>query len=314
MDIAPGRSYGDAVTTPPDPQREGQQPDQGDRDGQGAYDPAGQYPDQDVRGARSVPGQEYPPYGDQAAAAPPQGGPPDPGQGQYGAPAPPYDQGQYGQPPYGQPQYGPGQYGRPPYGQPQYGPGQYGEPQYGQPQYGQRYPGSPYPYNPYGAGQEPAGLDGGAEPAPRPGIMHLALVLLTLSTLPFLLSAMVLLLAPAATFLTPDVVDAVADVDPTFDPAGLLPLVRIFGGLLLGLALLYVLLAVLAHRGANVARITLTVLTVLFDLLLLLAAAGGFAVDPVSALILLVVVAMSVAGVVLMYLPRSSRFFATPRR
>jgi hypothetical protein len=255
VDIAPGRSYGGAVTTPSDPQRQGQQPDPG-RSGPGGYGDQPPYPGQ--YGGQQAPGQPYP--------------------GQ-----------QYGQ-----------QYGQQPYPEQQ---GQYGAPA-----------GGGYPYNPY-ASQYPAGLDdAGPSPAPRPGIMVLSLVLLILSALPFLVGGVLLLLLQldADTFPPEFGVDeALADAQLTFDT--FLSAIRVVGAIMLVLALLYVTFAVLAFVGRNWARIVLTVMSVLFTLLLLLAVVGG-ASDPVSLIFTLLVLGAVVAGTVLLYLRASNQFFANPRR
>ena len=236
---------------------------------------------------------QYPQYGSPA----PYGAP-----AQYGAPSP------YAQPgqdaPYGQPgQYGsgqPGAYG--PYGQQ---PGPYVP--YGS-QYGQ------YAYTPYGT-PYPAGLDdGGLEPAARPRIMVLSLVLLILSALPFLAFGAVLLLLPidANTIPQVDIQGQLAEAGITIET--LVSVLRVFGAIALVLALLYVTFAVLAFLGRNWARIVLTIMTAGFALLLLAGVAGGGASDPSSLTFLLLVLAAAVGGTVILFLPDANRFFAGPRR
>lgn len=313
-----GRLYGGAVSTPPDPQRGGPPPEQDSASGSSER-PKDEQPDQQAGGATP---QNQPQYQPQNPYAQPGQYGQQPGQygGQYGA-----DQyGQYGQP--GQPyQYGSGQ-------QPQYGQApQYGQtPQYGQqqPGYGQQGPygsqpyGSSYnyaaqpAYSPYGTSQPyPAGLDDrGVDGASRPGIMVLSLVLLILSALPFLLvGALALILA------TPDVIPPEVLNDPRFAEQGLTPelivsAARVGGGIIAGLALLYVIFAVQAFRGRNWARVLVTVMTIGFALMLLLGLFGGTASDAGSLVFLVLVLAASVGGTVLMFMPAAAKFFAHPKR
>lgn len=267
------------VSTPHDPQREGQQPDQGQ------------------------PG----PYGQPGGA-----GRPDP----YGQPAP---AGDYGQPvPYGQPdpsgQSGQtGQYGRA--GQQ---PGQYGSQPYGgQPYGGQPYTGDAgqYAYNPYGTAY-PAGLgQDEVEPVRRPGIMVLSLVLLILAALPFLAVGGLLVAVPfdaASLPLDAATEQQLAESGVTLDT--LVSALRVFGGVVFALALAYIAFAVLAFRGRNWARIVLTILTVGFALLLLGGVFAGGVVDIGSTAFLLLVLGASVAGTVILFLREPSRFFTSPQR
>jgi hypothetical protein len=331
VDTGTARSYGDAVSTPHDPQHGGQHPDKG---ADGGQQPGQEQPGQSGAGQF---GQEPGQYGQQ----PTQYG--RPGQsGQYGQQPAQYGQsgqsGQYGQQPaqYGQPgqsgqsgqqpaQYGqPGQYGQqpPPYGQqpPPYGqqPGQYGSRPYpGQPYGGQPYSGDKdaYAYSPYGGTPYPAGLDDDVQPARRPGIMILSLVLLILSALPFVAGGALLLLIPLdASAIPPQLLE-----DPRLTSAGATPdllinLIRTAGVLMLVLAVLYILFAVLAFRGRNWARILLAVMTVGFTLLLLSGLFSGAGSDTPSLLFLLFVVGASVGGVVLLFIPDSSRFVSSRRR
>jgi len=252
------------VSTPYDPQREGQQPEPGPYGG----------------GQQGQDGTQQP--------------------GQYGQPDP-YTAGQPG--PYGQQ---PGPYGAQPY------PGQ----QHGEQQYSGAYPapsGPGYAYNPYGT-PYPAGLgDSEVQPVVRPGIMVLSLVLFVLSTLPFLVAAAFLLLVPLdAQNIPPELLNSPELADAGVTPDLLISVLRVGGAILLVIALLYVLFAVLAFQGRNWARIVVTVLTAGFTLLLLSGVAG--AGDLASLVFLLLVLAASVAGTVILFLPDSSRFFASRRR
>ena len=310
MDSRWGPIYGDAVSTPSDPQRGGPKPDSTPDAGQpersAGEQPAGEpapYP---------PPGQ----YGGQYGAQP----------GQYGNPQGQYPPNQYGGQygsgqPYGQPpQYG-GQYGQnPQYGQqPAYGPpGGYNNPPYSP--YGNQPYGSPegqagYAYSPYGTpAPYPAGLDdGGSADNPRPGVMVGALILLILSALPFLIIGALMALAVGTDVLPPEILN-----DPRFTEAGLTPelvvsAVRLGGGVMAVVALLYLLFAVLAFRGRNWARVMVTVMTVGFALLLLSGVVTGTAGDAGSLGVLLAIVALCVGGTVLMYLPASTRFFANQK-
>jgi hypothetical protein len=289
------------VSTPSDPRSGGHQAD----------DQPGAAPSSDGPGQPATPGQheQYGQPGQYGQQPYPQPG--QPGQQPYGQP------GQYGQgPPYnpyaqqGQPQYGqPGQYG-------QYGgqPGQYA--QYGQPQaynpYGQ--PGQ-YAGSPFGAGAAGLGSDDGA-PVSRPGLMVLSLVLLILSSLPFLLIGVVLLVIP----LDPSQLPPGYNIEEQLQQANvtveaLVTGLRTGGVIILVLAVLYVLFAVLAFMGRNWARIVVTIMTVLFaGLMLLFVVSGMTSGDVVSGLLFLVPVVMIVGAVVVMFLPESNRWFQGARR
>jgi hypothetical protein len=313
-----GRLYGGAVSTPSDPQRGGPPPEQDSASGSSER-PKDEQPDQQA--GEPTP-QHQPQYQQQNPYAQP---------GQHGQ-----QPGQYGADQYGQPyQYGSGQqpqYGQaPPYGQtPQYGQqqpgygqqGPYGSQPYGSQPYGSQPYGSSYnyaaqpAYSPYGTSQPyPAGLDDrGVDGASRPGIMVLSLVLLILSALPFLLvGALALILA------TPDVIPPEVLNDPRFAEQGLTPelivsAARVGGGIIAGLALLYVIFAVQAFRGRNWARVLVTVMTIGFALMLLLGLFGGTASDAGALVFLVLVLAASVGGTVLMFMPAAAKFFAHPRR
>jgi hypothetical protein len=280
------------VSTPSDPQRGDRQHDEGRQGGQQGAQPG-------QPGPYAAPGQPSQ-YGQYGAA----------GQHPYGYPGHP---GQYGQP--GQP----GQYGQP--GQP----GQYGEPsgyggQYGQ--QGQAYGAQGgYVYNPYGTTPStyPAGLGtDDSEPAKRPGIMILSLVLLLLSALPWLVGGVAALVTPVDVGALPPSVteEQLEQAGVTADELLSLmrDLVRVVGGAFLVLALLYVLFAVLAFMGRNWARIVLTIMTVLFALpLLAFSAFVGTAGDPVGLVFVLAITAASVGGTILLFVPAASRYFSRAR-
>jgi hypothetical protein len=281
------------VSTPSDPQRGDQQDEQGPQGGQQGAQPG-------QPGSYGAPGQPAAPYG----AA---------GQHAYGYPGQPGQQGPYGQPgQYGQPTQ-PGQYG--PYGQSAGYGGQYG-------QQGQAYGAQGgYIYNPYGTTPStyPAGLGTeDSEPAKRPGIMILSLVLLVLSALPWLIGGVAALVAPVDVGALPPSVteEQLEQAGVTADELVSLmrDLVRVVGGAFLVLALLYVLFAVLAFMGRNWARIVLTIMTVLFALpLLAFSAFVGTAGDPVGLVFVLAITAASIGGTILLFVPAASRYFSSAR-
>jgi hypothetical protein len=336
--------YGDAVSTPSDPQRGGQQPESAPDSGR-LEKPAAEQP-----GEQGNPEAGHPSAGGHYGQQP---APQQPGQygqpsgGQYGGPA--YGGSQYPQPgqyasnqyPHqgqypNQNQYGPHQYGTgqpygqaPQYGQsPQYGqapeygqqqkPGQqpvYGQPGYGSQPYGAGSYGQPA-YSPYGTPPPyPAGLsDSDVESTSRPGIMGLALALLILSALPFLAVGALMAIVASSSIFPPEILN-----DPRIAEAGitaetLVSFVRVVGVVMAGIALLYVVFAVQAFRGRNWARVMVVVMTIGFVLLLLFSLLGGTAGDASSLIFLVAVLAASVGGTVLLFLPASARFFANPRR
>jgi hypothetical protein len=143
--------------------------------------------------------------------------------------------------------------------------------------------------------------------------MVLSLILLILSTLVFLLAGVAVLLVPLDTAsLTP----VLAQVDPTgqFDPAQLVTLIRVIGGVFTAFALLYILFAVFAFLGRNWARIAVTVLTVGFVLLLAAGLVGGGATTGTTLGVTLAIIAAAVVGTGILYQPAVRRYFANPRR
>lgn len=171
----------------------------------------------------------------------------------------------------------------------------------------------PPAYNPYG-GSYPAGLDQVSEsPAQRPGLMVLALVLMILAALPFLVAGVSGLAGVDAESISSEMLK-----NPQLAAAGATPelvnsLLRVVSGVLLVGSLLYLVLAVVAFRGRNWARIAVSVLSAGFALLLLAGLAGAGGVAGGLGLILFVLVAV-LGGVVILYLPDANRYFAAPRR
>ena len=202
----------------------------------------------------------------------------------------------------------------PQYPQNPYGPGSSGVP----PQFGAGYPpparqeNVTYPYGgpfPAGTGPQYAGQAG----ATRPGSVVTALVLLLVSPALFLVVGLFLTLTP----LTPDMFPPEAGIDEALRGSGLtmdqlLSALRTFGSVLALLALLYSVLAVVSFLGKLGALITLTVLTVLFDLFWLLALVSA-AANPLGAILPVIVLATSVAGVWLMFSTSARAWFAAKR-
>lgn len=172
----------------------------------------------------------------------------------------------------------------------------------------------PLVYNPYGGvaypptyptyPTPPAGLgpDDMATPARRPGSVHLGLVLLLVSALPYLLVGLLALVGAGdvAAAVPPEQLDQLRALG--VDPEQLL---RTTGVVMLAVALLFVLLAVLAWTGRGWARALLTAMTAGFALLVvgsLVAASGqGVPVDGASLLVIAGPLALAVVGLVLMF-------------
>ena len=147
-----------------------------------------------------------------------------------------------------------------------------GPPQYSQPPVRDRGPTDPaaeppYVYNPYGNfpypasyPSSPAGL--GPEqvlpPPRRPGSLHLALLLVVLSALPYLLVGLLAVVGAgqAAAALPPEDLAQIQELGVDLEQ-----LVRVTGFVLVATALVYLLLGVLAWTGRRWARGLLTALT-----------------------------------------------------
>jgi hypothetical protein len=147
-------------------------------------------------------------------------------------------------------------------------------------------------------------------PAARPGIMVLALVLLIVSTLPAILGGFMVILAPGELV---DLAGTPAQLEQ-LRAAGVQPesVVAFGGAFVLGIALLYVLFAVLAFTGRNWARIVVAIMTAGFTLMTL--ATGVTGLPPAELAFTLVMVGAAIAGTVILFMPEPSRWFTTPRR
>ena len=142
--------------------------------------------------------------------------------------------------------------------------------------------------------------------------MILSLVLLILSSLPFLAAGVLLLAAPLNVAAIPP------EYEQQLSQAGLTPemavsALRGVAAVILVVAVLYVLFAVLTFLGRNWARIILTIMTVGFTLLMLVSMFTGAAADTGSLVFILVIVAASVGGTIITFLPEPSRWFRSAR-
>lgn len=204
-----------------------------------------------------------------------------------------------------------------------------------------RYPPAQYPsgyaeqptthlaYNPYGqqfpaVEQYPQGYPM-PEPARRPAGMVVALLLHLLSALPFLAGAAALI-AGSASVRSMLPADQLAEFEQLtgVDPFAVLYGFAAFLGVV---ALLFLLFAVLAFVRRNVARVLVTLMTLVFVVLTGLAVfaglAGGVVTDPslggtgelVGGLIVLAAPALlALVGTILLFTPAANRFYRTRRR
>ncbi len=91
----------------------------------------------------------------------------------------------------------------------------------------------------------------------------------------------------------------------------LVGLLRASGAVLTGLSVVYLVIVVIGFLGHGWARILTAVMTGGLAVLLLLVVLSAFAVDPLSAVFLLVPLVLSVAGIILWFVPRASRWYAS---
>ena len=180
----------------------------------------------------------------------------------------------------------------------------------------------PYVYNPYGnfaypsSYPTPAGLGPGAEPPParRPGSMHLALLLVIVSALPYVLVGLAAVAGAgqAASVLPPEDLAQLQQLG-----IDIAQVVRTTGLVIAAVALLYVLLGVLAWTGRGWARALLAATTAGFVLMavasVLAAGSQGLALNGASVLILVVPIVVALAGVALMFGGAARDWFARRR-
>ena len=168
----------------------------------------------------------------------------------------------------------------------------------------------PYAYSPYGTPYTATP----PEPmptAPRPRLLIAVPVLMVLAALPFLLFGALFVAAPVAG-IAQEVL-----ASPNMQAAGatealVVSAVRVLGGVILGVALLYLVFGFLAFAGRNWARIITAVLTGGFVLLLVagLVVSGG-AIDTITlASVLLVLILGAVA---ILFSPGVNAWYAARR-
>jgi hypothetical protein len=167
----------------------------------------------------------------------------------------------------------------------------------------------PYAYSPYGS-PYPAPPEHRPS-APKPRLLVVAPVLLVLASLPFLLFGALFVAAP---------LDAIAQevlASPNMQQAGatkelVVSAIRLVGGVVLAVAVLYVVVGFLAFAGRNWARTTTAVLTLGFVFLLVAALVlSGGAVDTIalaSGLLLLIL-----GAVAILFSPRANAWYAARR-
>jgi len=139
--------------------------------------------------------------------------------------------------------------------------------------------------------------------------MHVSLVLLILAAvLPGLVGALLLVVS----FGSESSLGSLGDqLNVTGSIVGI---VRVIGASFFLLAIAYIVFSVIAYRGRNWARIVVTVLTALFDIVLVLGLVGGNNQTVGGLLVAGGIIVASIVGVVLMYLPKSAAFFAAASR
>jgi hypothetical protein len=167
----------------------------------------------------------------------------------------------------------------------------------------------PYAYSPYGK-PYPA-LPEHVPAVRRPRLLVVAPVLMALAALPFLLFGALFVAAP---------VEAIAQevlASPNMQQAGatkelVVSAMRILGGIILGVAVVYLVFGFLAFAGRNWARIAAAVLTAGFALLLVAAIVmSGGALDTITlAFVLLLLV---VGALVILFSPGANAWYAARR-
>lgn len=170
-----------------------------------------------------------------------------------------------------------------------------------------------YAYSPYGSQFQGGGPAGGPSVpirVARPAVLWIGLALVVLSTVPFLLTGVLLLIAqlnPAA--VSPEFMTRITESGFTLDQA--VQAVRALGGVMVGLAAVYLLFAALAVAGRGWARIVLALFTAVFAALLLYALFGmNLAADTGVLGVVGGVLVLSVVGTVIFFLPAAREFYA----
>jgi hypothetical protein len=168
---------------------------------------------------------------------------------------------------------------------------------------------NPYAYSPYGSPH--AARPDWAPVVRRPRLLIVAPLLMLLASLPFLFFGAFFLVAPvdnlaAEVLASSRMQEAGATTDLVVSA------VRIFGGILLVIAVLYMLAGFLAFAGRNWARIVTAVFTAGFAIVLAAAlVASGGAIDTIAlASVLLVLI---LGAVVILFSPGGSAWYAARR-
>lgn len=208
-------------------------------------------------------------------------------------------------PPYGAPAHPGSPYDRSPGDGPTGGPA---EPPYVYNPYGNYpYPAS-YPMSPAGLGREPV------QPPRRPGSLHLALLLVVLSAVPYLLIGLFGVVGAGQTTAALPPEDQAQLQQLGVDLA---QVIRITGFVILAVALGFLLLGVLAWGGRRWARALLAATAAGFTLMVVasLVAAGsqGLPLDAASGAVLAAPLILALAGVGLMFAPAARDWFARRR-
>jgi hypothetical protein len=161
-----------------------------------------------------------------------------------------------------------------------------------------------YPVPPAGLGPDRP------PPARRPGSVHLALVLLLLSALPYLVIGLLAFTAAG------DIAAAVPQGGLPQLPPGvrLEQLVRTTGAVLLGVAVVFLLLAVLAWTGRGWARALTAAMVGGFALMAVASAAQVGAVGALAVVMIALPVLLAAAGVALLFGAAARAWFSRPRR
>lgn len=143
--------------------------------------------------------------------------------------------------------------------------------------------------------------------------MHVSIVLLILSALPALIFGGLSLVA--LTFAAAEVRREFGGQLPTgLTAENLITVLGLVGAVFVVLAILFLVFTVVAYRGRNWARITVTIFTAVFDALLVLGLVQGGTIEPAALAFLLGVIVFSVVGVILLFTQRSSAFFSSSAR
>jgi hypothetical protein len=143
--------------------------------------------------------------------------------------------------------------------------------------------------------------------------MVLSLVLMIIASLPFLVIGAALLLIPLnASNIPAEVLDSPRLQEAGATPELVISAMRLVGGIVLVIAVIYVVFGILAFARRNWARIITAVLTAGFALLLvaLLVSSGG-AVDTIS--ISGVLLVMIVGAVAILFSPKANAWSAYRR-